>query len=216
MRKKSIVLVFLLGLIVVLSGCGTPSTEKIKSDLSKKTNKVESYYALMEMQIKSRESVEKYEAEQWYLAPQNYRVDVGLPHGFAQRFISDGSITHIYEEELEEWFEVDHSADPYPAPPFLLSFYWTNFIDATNLELLGKEKLTQRSYYKVKVTPRDKSSVRQYEIFWLDTETLMPIRIETYDDEGELSAELFFKKIVINSKIEKDVFEVPENEVEEG
>lgn len=207
MGKKTLFLCFLLLLPLLLSGCRAPSEKGLRDGLSKEINNVKSFHALMEIRIAARDSVERYEVEQWFLAPQLYRVDVGLPHGSGQRFITDGVVTHIYEEELKEWFQVDNASEHNPTPPFLLTSYWQNFLDSREMTLLGKEKLEQRTYYKVEVIPRDTNEYREKEIFWLDSKTLMPMRIETYDAKGELRAELVFKEIVLNPRIDEAVFD---------
>ncbi len=206
MRGKFFLLWLLLLLPLTLSACRTPTEKDLQARLTRDIKNITSYHAIMEMRIAGRESVERYEAEQWYLSPQYYRVDVGLPHGMGQRFITDGAVTHIYEEELEEWFQVDNDSEHNPEPPFLLSSYWQNFLDSRQITLLGTEKLEKRTYYRVEVIPRDSNSFRDKEVFWLDTKTLMPMQIKTYDDQGKLRAELVFKEIVLNPKIEMDVF----------
>jgi outer membrane lipoprotein-sorting protein len=208
MGKKTLFLCFLVLLPLLLPGCRAPSEKDLRNRLSKEIANVQSFHALMEIRIATRDSVERYEVEQWYLAPQRFRVDVGLPHGSGQRFITDGVVTNIYEEELKEWFQVDNASEHNPTPPFLLTSYWQNFLDSREMTLLGKEKLEQRTYYRVEVTPRDANAFREKEIFWLDSKTLMPMRIETFDEKGELRAELVFKEITLNPELEGDIFDV--------
>ena len=212
MRIKILCLGLLLLLSLSLAACRPPNEEDLRARMGREIGKVESYHAVMEMRIAGMESVERYQAEQWHVAPDHYRVDVGLPHGMGQRFITDGAVTIIYEEELEEWFQVDNTSEHNPRPPFLLTSYWENFLDSRQITLLGSEKMERRTYYRLEVVPRDANDFREKEIFWLDSKTLMPIRIETYDSQGDLRAELLFKEIVLNPKIEMDIFtvEIPE------
>ncbi len=214
MRKLFLCLgvLLLLGSSLALSACRAPTAGDLQKRLAREIKGINSYHGQMEMRIASGDSVDRYEAEQWYLAPGHYRVDVRLPHGLGQRFITDGEVTHIFEEELEEWFQVENTAEHSPRPPFLLSSYWENFLDARHIALLGSEKMEKRTYYLLEVIPRDANPFREKEIFWLDSKTLMPMRIETYDDQGNLRAELVFHEIRLNSKIEMDVFavEIPE------
>jgi outer membrane lipoprotein-sorting protein len=209
MRKQGLISGFLLLLAAAfsLTACRAPTEGDLQARLARETRNIKSYHARMELRIAADgASVERYEAEQWHLAPDHYRVDVGLPHGTGQRFITDGSFTYIYEEELKEWFKVENIAEHSPRPPFLLSSYWDNVLEARQVTLLGTEKLEKRTYYLLEVLPRDANAFREKEIFWLDTKTLMPLRIETYDEAGDLRAELVFREIRLNTKLDMEVF----------
>ena len=210
MRKLflGLCLILLLASSLALAACRAPTEGDLQAKLAREIKGIKSYHGQMEMRIAGADSVERYEAEQWHVAPGHYRVDVRLPHGMGQRFITDGTVTHIYEEELEEWFQVDNTAEHSPRPPFLLSSYWDNFLEARQVTLLGSEKLERRTYYLLEVIPRDANSFREREIFWLDSRTLMPMRIETYDEQGGLRAELVFHEIRLNPKLDMDVFGV--------
>ncbi len=204
---KRLYLAAVLAMILLLVGCGEPTAASMKSRLEKRMPELDSYHALSELRIKTDKTIKKYETEQWYLGTGFCRVDVRLPEGTSQKFISDGLFTYIYEEELDEWFKADLDLEPYPVPPFMLRNYLQNILDADRAVYLGKEKYDQGSYFKLEVEPCDASLMRKTEIFWLDTKTLMPVRIETYGEDGELTAEHSFKEISLNTKFDEQIFQ---------
>lgn len=204
---KRLYLAAVLAGMLLLAGCGEPTAASMRSRLEKRMTELDSYHALSELRIKTDKTVKKYETEQWYLATAFCRVDVRLPEGTSQKFINDGLFTYIYEEEPDEWFKADLALEPYPVPPFMLRDYLQNILDASRLCYLGKEKYDQGSYYKLEVEPCDPSLMRKTEIFRLDTKTLLPVRIETYGEDGELTAEHSFKEISLNTKLDEQLFQ---------
>ncbi|HHX77365.1 MAG TPA: outer membrane lipoprotein carrier protein LolA [Firmicutes bacterium] len=204
---KRICLAAVLAMMFLLAGCREPTAAGIKSRLEKRMAELNSYHALSELRIKTDKTIKKYEAEQWYLDTGFCRVDVRLPEGTLQKFISDGNFIYIYEEELDEWFKADLDQEPYPIPPFMLPGYLQNILAAGRVEYLGKEKYDQGSYYKLEIEPCDASPMRKTEIFWLDTKTMLPVRIDTYGEDGELTAEHSFKEINLNIKLDEEIFQ---------
>ncbi|MGB9929240.1 MAG: outer membrane lipoprotein-sorting protein [Methanosarcina sp.] len=88
------------------------------------------------------------------------------------------------------------------------------FLNDTNVTLLGVESVDERATYLLETTPKEKD--RDYALMyktkiWVDQETWMPLRFETYNSNGNLTMELEIRDLKVNTGIPDSEFkfEVP-------
>ncbi len=90
-----------------------------------------------------------------------------------------------------------------------------NFLNDTNVTVLGVENVDERKTYLLETTPKEND--RDYELIyktkiWVDQETWMPLRYETYNGDGNLTMKLEIQDLKVNTGIPDSEFkfEIPE------
>jgi outer membrane lipoprotein-sorting protein len=88
------------------------------------------------------------------------------------------------------------------------------FLNDTNVTLLGVEKIDGRNNYLLETIPKEKDG--NYELvyktkMWIDEETWMPLRYETYNGDGNLTMKFEARDLKVNTGIPDSEFkfEIP-------
>ncbi len=186
--------------------------EKIVARALRNGTRLNSYYSSIEMSPAGNEA-QRYFVQTWFLAPARYRVEVfttyigeGPP---AQVFISDGERRWIYSPEVKDYYQLNPlSNGNLSASPFLLTSFLEQLAKAREVELLGIEKHDKRTYYLLKVFPEAVSRGYAWEKVWLEKRSLLPVKIQVYDEQDHLYQTITFKKIDLNPNLNEDTFRV--------
>ncbi len=186
--------------------------EKIVERALRNGTRLKSYYSSLEI-IPEGIEARRYFVQTWFLAPARYRVEVftsyigeGSP---TQVFISDGERRWIYSPEVEDYYLLNPlSNGNMSASPFLLTSFLEQLAKAREVELLGIEKQDKRSYYLLKIFPQTVSRGYAWEKVWLEKRTLLPVKIQVYDEQDHLCQTITFKKIDLNPDLTEDTFRI--------
>lgn len=91
----------------------------------------------------------------------------------------------------------------------------SEFLNDTNVTLLGVEKIDGRTTYLLEAIPKDKDG--DYELIyktkiWVDQETWMPLRYETYNGDGNRTMKFEARDLKVNTGVPDSEFkfEIPE------
>jgi outer membrane lipoprotein-sorting protein len=90
-----------------------------------------------------------------------------------------------------------------------------NFLNDTNVTVLGVENVDGRKTYLLETTPKENDG--DYELIyktkiWVDQETWMPLRYATYNSDGNLTMKLEIQDLQVNTGLPDSEFkfEIPE------
>ncbi len=79
------------------------------------------------------------------------------------------------------------------------------------VEVLGNKRIGERETIKVKITGRDGftvgSNISHY-LLWMDTGSLLPIKVSAYDKDGDLIEEVLMDDLEINVELGSGFFEL--------
>jgi len=146
--------------------------------------------------------------------PNMFRMEYTLPVEMAgQIMILNGKTLWMYNpaenlvitKEVPEIYQLSET-DP-------IGFI-EEVLNNTETSLLGSEIIDGRSTYKIEMIPKETGDdfLQGKEIFWVDKETWMPLKVERYDNEGKLVNTMEYKNFEINTGVLDSVFEfkIPE------
>ena len=186
--------------------------EKIVARALRNGTKLKSYYSSLEISAKGNKA-SRYFVQTWFLAPARYRVEVftsyigeGPP---VQVFISDGERRYIYSPEIGDYYQLNPLfTGQMSSSPFLLTSFLDELSEASKVDLLGIEKHDKRTYYLLKIIPQTVSRGHIWEKVWLEKRSLLPVKIQVYDEQDHLCQVITFKKIDLNPDLNEDTFRI--------
>lgn len=175
--------------------------------------KVKSYHIKAESKIFSGESSQVYQVEQWYQEPDSYRLEI-KDEDSEQILISTGGETWIYHSEMEDYYSLNSTDEDETQPPYLLTVFWENLINAAEIEILGKENISQGKVYLLRVTPGVQEVHWHTEKVWLDDKNFIPWKVEVYDDQGSPRLVFQYEEAVLNQEVDSGLFIVERSQKE--
>ncbi|NLZ39106.1 MAG: DUF4367 domain-containing protein [Firmicutes bacterium] len=199
------VLACLILLSIFFGGCAV-TAEKITAQLEKKLQKLESFYAQAVVKVYSPAGEQNYHVNQWYKAPDRWRVEVTAAEE-RQYFICNGEQIWIYQPDLNDYYRLDaERGEGEIAPPFMLTKYLQQLCQSSSQTFGGEEELNGRKTYCLTYAGRlPEESVKLY----LDKKTLFPKLVEIYLNDKIIN-HITIHKLEINPELQDDLFEYTE------
>ena len=187
--------------------------EKIVERALRNGARLKSYYSSLEIFSKSNETTQRYFVQVWFLTPARYRVEIftsyigeGPP---SQVFISDGERRWIYSPEVGDYYLLSPSSSGVlSSSTFLLTSFLQELAQARGVELLGIEKCEKGTYYLLKIIPQNVSRGHAWEKVWLEKRSLLPVKIQVFDEYDILYRTITFKKVDLNPDLTEDIFRI--------
>ncbi|OED07228.1 outer membrane lipoprotein-sorting protein [Methanosarcina sp. A14] len=212
--------IFVLTFIVVAlfaSGCAEKdlSAEQIASQMMDKENNTRDYSYTMHMTSYFGGETKESESKTMFKKPNMIKSIVTEPGKENQTVsVSDGNILWSYTPDTNTVTKIKISKTSE-----LTKNDYTNIIDDflndTNVTVLGVENVDGRKTYLLETTPKENDG--DYELIyktkiWVDQETWMPLRYETYNGDGNRTMKLEIQDLQVNTGLPDSEFkfEVPE------
>jgi len=185
--------------------------EQIRQRLQLNLQALESYYVRFRTKLLPGSEEIIYNVELWKSGDQLYRMEMTreVEEGRAevQVVVFDGTQTYFYNHELEEFYPV-HELEGGRLPYLVLEDYWRSLAEAPQISRMAEERGSRHSYYVVEVIPADPHRDRVREIVWLESDTMLPVRIELYDLHNRLTQVTVFELVQLNPALEVNLFHV--------
>lgn len=212
--------IFVLTFIVVAlfsSGCMEKnlSAEQIAAQMMDKENNTRDYSYTMHVTSYFGGEIKETETKTMFKKPNMIKSIVTEPGKENKTIIvSDGEILWSYTPDTNTVTKMKISK-----PSELTENDYTNIIDDilndTNVTVLGVENVDGRKTYLLETTPKENDG--DYELIyktkiWVDQETWMPLRYETYNGDGNRTMKLEIQDLKVNTGIPDSEFkfEIPE------
>lgn len=165
--------------------------------------KLESFYAELEVLVFSIEGEQSYQVKQWQTVKNCWRVEVTAAKE-AQHFICDGEQIWVYQPGLDDFYRIDANRGAVElAPPFMLTGYLQQLQQADSFTFQGEQNFRGEMMYNVTYPGQLPGELVQ---LWLDKKTFFPIYIETYLHE-QLLNRITVKKLELNPALSSELFE---------
>ncbi|HHX87445.1 MAG TPA: hypothetical protein GX693_04600 [Firmicutes bacterium] len=187
----------------------TPA-EQIQRRLKENLAGIDSYYFRLTSAPASSKREARYLVEIWSSSEDQLRVEAARlekgAQGGLQVVVRDGSQVYYFDPSLKKFYPV-RGHMPEDIPALTLEDYGRDLIEASHLKLLGREEKTRHSYYLVEMIPPEPHRYRCLDKVWLEAESLLPVRIESYDSNLCLRQVTCFEHILLNPCLEAALFE---------
>ncbi len=217
-RKTVTTLILLLLLVPTLfaSGCTEElSAEEIATQMQEKEASIQDSSYTMHMTSHFGEQIQESETRVLQKKPNKTKAIAIKPEEEAGTIVvSDGEVMWTYDPKTNTAMKMEM-----PDTPVLGEMDYAGiiaeFLNETDVSLLGMEEIDGRSTYLLETSPKEEGEGIQLVDgmkLWVDKETWMPLRYEMYDSNGDLMIEIEICDLEINQGIPDTefVFEVPE------
>jgi len=213
MIKRMGILLIAVIVVALVSGCTDLSAEQIAEKMKEKQDSIEDFSATMVITSTFGEETEISKAKIMNKMPDKSRIEFLEPAEMAgQVMVNDGKTIWTYDSDKKEVTKME-------MPKFNMTSDqdYTGFIkellDQTDISYQGTDKFEGRSVYLIKASPKNDSMLMgmRYSM-WVDSETWMPLKIETFDKNDKLIMSVEYQDITFNTGIPDSEFEfkVPE------
>ncbi|HHU75344.1 MAG TPA: outer membrane lipoprotein carrier protein LolA [Firmicutes bacterium] len=174
--------------------------------------KIDSYHLLLEIEPGRGDEGREYFARVWFRNPHFFRIDFFSIHPdddtvADQTIVSDGEGTWLFSPEIGDQFTLGSTAQELAPTPFLLHTFLNGLAGSRESTLLGVEKTGEGFYYLLRIVPQVAQGDHAYEEIWLEKRTLLPARIDIYDQHSKLKQRVIYHKIVPNAEISQTLFQ---------
>ncbi|WP_440956859.1 outer membrane lipoprotein-sorting protein [Methanosarcina sp. Mfa9] len=214
--RKALAILLLLVSALFVSGCtGELSAEEIAEQMQEKEASIQDYSYTMHITSHFGEQTLESEARLLQKKPDMMKTVTMEPEEEAGSIaVSDGEVMWTYDPKTNTVMKMEM-----PDTPVLGEIDYTGiiaeFLNETDVSLLGMEEIDGRSAYLLETSPKEEGEGIQFVDgmkLWVDKETWMPLRYEMYDSDGGLMIELEIHDLEVNQGIPDSefVFEVPE------
>lgn len=217
MRKtKVLALMILISLALFASGCEEElSAEEIATKMQEKGESIEDYsFIAYTATYAEGEKVQEIEERIVYKKPnmmKSWTIEQGKEEIAS---VSDGEFLWSYDKGTNTVTKIK-----LPEKPLVNESDYAglieDFLNKTNVSLLGVEEVDGRSAYVLEAEPeseRERYSPLSRTKMWVDKESWMPIKYEMYDSKENLVIETEMRGLEINTGIQDSEFEfeIPE------
>lgn len=205
--KKCMMAVMAMILMMSLSGCGKSNvSHDVYSEIYERYSEMQSYTAEAEMTVRSNSTCNTYTIRQYYQAPDRYMMEILAPENLAgTSCVFDGESVYLgapFGASAALANYVPGDKDYIFIPDFFAEYYNSGETAAAAAGNLsgGQTKLTS--------VVSGSNRYRFQQSLWVDNETVQPVKLETYDVDGNLVLDVVFTDFQYNKKIDGSVFDI--------
>lgn len=204
--KKVSVVVFALILMITMTSC---NGKRVSHDNYKKIydvySNIESFSAEAEITVKSNLTENTYLVKQYYLAPDNYKMEILAPENLSGTGYSfcDGKIN--LQSNYGEIFSLEDYVPEDRNYVFLNDFFAGYYKSEDTFVETGNNSLNDECTV-LKNVLSDGDPYRYSQCMWISNENCAPQRLVTYDMDNNEVLSVVFNEFDINTKIDKEIF----------
>lgn len=213
--KKKIKSIFVLTFVIVAlfaSGCTEKnlSAEEIATQMLDKQNSIQDYSYTAHMTSYIGGKTEESESNITIKKP-NMFIEIMTEPGKENKTvsISNGKIAWSYSPDTNTVTKIKLPKASKPTKNDYINIV-NGFLNNTNVTQSGMENVDGRTTYLLETAPKEKGG--DYELvyktkIWIDKETWMPLRYETYNGDGNLTMKIEIQDLKVNTGIPDSKFE---------
>jgi len=221
MTKRKALTTFTLMLLLVsalfVSGCTEEelSAEEIAAQMQEKEASVQDYSYTMHVTSYIGEQTQESELLILQKKPNKAKTVSIEPEEDAGTFmVSDGEFMWTYAPKTNTVMKMEMPETPAAGEMDYIRIIG-DFLNETDVSLLGVEEIDGRSAYLLETSPKEEEEENLFVEgvkIWIDKETWMPLRYEMYDSSGDMMIKIEIRDLEVNAGIPDSefVFEIPE------
>ncbi|KKH38970.1 outer membrane lipoprotein-sorting protein [Methanosarcina mazei] len=215
--SKSLILLFFVTFTLFASGCTEKnlSADKIAAQMIEKENNIEDYSYVMNVTYYYGEKTTTTEFKTMFKKPnlvKNIAMESGKENG--TYFVSDGEFAWTYAPDTNTVLKTKIPEAQKLGKSEYAQFI-NEFLNDTNVTLLGMEDIDDRSAFILETIPKEKTE--DYQLvgrtkIWVDKETWTPLKYEVYDSNKNLTIKIELRDLKVNTGIPDSefIFDIPE------
>ncbi len=198
-----------LGLILVLVGCGKINSEDVPADFAKTLADIDSYSVTATMSVKkSDEDVKYYDLEISYLEPDYFKVKmVNKENNGTQVILKNNEGVFVITPELSKSFKFNSQWPLNASHSYLLQSLVKDTLNDENAQIVVDEDTIIISS---SVAYKANDNLKTQKII-LDKKTFLPKKVTVFDKQNEPVITVTFNEFEINKSIDESFFDKESN-----
>lgn len=203
--KRLLVIYILIAIIsLVLQGC-VGSEGDDYSKVHKMLAELETYTTTAEIIVRGNKMVGSYMVKQYFKYPDRYRLEVISPEDKKGKVtLYDGSKVWIHNPQIDQTYVMENFKEVEETGMFPGHFA-KNLFSSEEAEYIIKEEGNTK-YVVIKVEMPGGNNYRKYQILYIDRESLIPVKMEVLDGQGNVTVTVYYRDFKYNEKIDDRLF----------
>ncbi|GIP35082.1 outer membrane lipoprotein-sorting protein [Paenibacillus sp. J2TS4] len=207
MRRVTWMAAIVLGIAVILSGCGAKDAGTVVKELDEVIAKMESYQGVGRMTLHTGQEPQEYQVEVWFKKPHYYRIALtNDKKDITQIVLRNDEGVYVLTPHLNKSFRFQSNWPDNQGQVYLFQSI------AESIQMDKERQLTTEDnayVFDVSANYQNASLVRQK--VWLDKKTLGPQNIEVSDASNNVMVSMEFTHFEFNKEFDKDSFDMQRN-----
>lgn len=207
MRRFAWILAIVVGVTVLLAGCGKKDAGSIVKDLDQKTEKLESYSASGTMVLNTGIQPQEYQVEVWYQKPTYYRIALtNEKKDISQIVLRNDDGVFVLTPHLNKSFRFQSDWPENQGQVYLYQSLIQSIVTDSERHFTTDG---EAYVFDVLANYQNASLVRQK--IWLDKKTFKPQHVEVSDANANPLVVMNFNSFEFDKKFDKDSFDMQRN-----
>lgn len=200
--------IFFLALLLVLTGCANKPITGYKN-VQDKLMAMESYISDVDITYVNNKGQDKCKTTQYAINDGKYRIEIAEPiEQKGNVILFDGKMVWSYNPSVEQKVQVNAPDKPERYELILFSFI-ENYVKSQNVTV-ESANFDESLCTVLEAEIPDDNKFLATEKLWIDNESMMPVRLVIYDDEGKERIIAQFSNFQYNCQIEQSKFTLEE------
>ncbi|SNQ59144.1 DUF4367 domain-containing protein [Candidatus Methanoperedens nitratireducens] len=207
---NKIISIFAILSIALLAGCVEMSADQIASEMQKKYESIKDYKGTLVLSMsfdgESRES----EMDFMYQLPDKSWMKITEGEGAEDIVVSNGTTMWLYNSTANEVtiMELPKTEMDNPSQADYGKII-KDMLKRNDIKMPGSEKIGDRDTFILELVPKNLTNATFFinQKLWVDKETWMPLRMETFDKDGKLMMTMEYRNVEFNTGIPDSEFE---------
>lgn len=206
MRKTIWLIVLILVIAVVSTGCGQKDEGDVVKDLEKSLTSLESYKAVGTMKILSEENPQIYTVEVWYKDPHYYRISLNNDNSkVTQIVLRNDEGVFVLDPALQKSYRFQSDWPENNGAVYLYQSLVESIINDEERTFTAEDDLY---LFEVKANYQNQTLSRQS--IWLD-KNVKPVKVEVYDPNQIQLVEMIYTDFKYDVDFDSDAFDMQRN-----
>jgi len=192
---------------IIMAGCGKTEMTAMEK-VQKQLTEMECYKSDATIKRTSNRGEMTYDTTQYNNMTGEYRLEINGPEAMAGNYtVYDGNNVSQYNAKTNETVTLDVPEGQKGSQLFLCTFV-KNYMQSEDVSVDTAATLDETKCTVLEAVIPDGNKYISTEKLWVDNETLIPLKLVIYDENGGERYEITYNNFEYNPKIDDSVFTV--------
>lgn len=209
MRRIVWLITIMLGIALVLAGCGQKNVEGVIEDLEEVVTDLKSYQAVGSMLLHTSQQPLEYSVEVWYQDPHYYRISLtNVNKDITQIVLRNDDGVFVLTPHLKKSFRFQSDWPDHQGQVYLYQTLVDSIMNDQQRQFAVDDD-THTYVFDVAANYENSSLVRQK--VWLDQKNYASKQVEIYDENSNVMVAVEFDHFEFNKVFEDQSFDMDHN-----
>ncbi|SFJ73604.1 outer membrane lipoprotein-sorting protein [Thermoflavimicrobium dichotomicum] len=201
------IFVFIFQIFLLLVGCGEKDAKSVVNDLSKRSEKMESYMSHGKLTIQTGQEPQVIDIEVWYKKPHYYRVALkNTKNNITQILLRNDEGVYVLTPSIKKSFRFQSDWPESSGQIYLYQSILSSIIDDQKRQF---QKGDKEYLFEVASKHTLNQNWKKQKV-WLDQD-LNPKKVSVLNAKDEVMVEMVFDRFKLDASFDQDAFDMQRN-----